>query len=162
MSEPVSLSNGDSVNSHLKERISVQQRNIGEPQVVKDAAVYMVRLMSPMWATSFAQLRTRILAELQAHLGVLSANPTAVLVLQMRVLPTKSAYPYIDEIARVLDLSLLQLGSDRSAEITDLLDLVDSVHNNDGGRMVVKKLCSHNSALVVLGVKYQAGPNRHR
>jgi hypothetical protein len=164
MSETASASSSHSVSNQLNERISVQKRANGLPQTVKDAAVYMVRLTSPVLTTSFAQLRAQILAELRAHLGVLSANPAATLILETRVLPeAKTVEPCVEGTARVLDLSLLQFGSDHSMEISELMSLVDSVHNNGSGRLVVvKKLGSRNSALVVLGVKYQANPDRQR
>lgn len=163
MDDTTSASNGYAMNNQLMDRISVQQRTSGQQQVVKDAAVYMVRLTSSVLVTPFSQLRTQILAELEAHVKVLSANPAATLILQVRVLPkTTSLEHYIPGTARVLDLSLLQLGSDRPMEITDIFALVDDVHHDGSGRLVIaKNMCVQNSAFVVLGVKYQAGSYVH-
>ncbi|KAH8121195.1 O-methyltransferase family protein [Trichoderma asperelloides] len=160
MNDTTSASNGYAMNNQLMDRISVQQRTSGQQQVVKDAAVYMVRLTSSVLVTPFSQLRMQILAELEAHVNVLSANPAATLILQVRVLPkTTSLEHYTAGTARVLDLSLLQLGSDRPMEITDIFALVDDVHHDGSGRLViVKNMCVQDSAFVVLGVKYQAGP----
>lgn len=160
MSDTTSISKStSSISSQFAERISVQERVSGQLQVIKDAAVYMVRLTSSVLETSFIELCTQILAELQAHLGILSSNPAATLILQVRVLPKATSVdsPCIKEEGRVLDLSLLQFGSDRSLEMADLFALVESVHINGSGRLVVvKKMSSQNSAFVLLGVKYQA------
>ncbi|KAE9364955.1 nonfunctional aflatoxin co-regulatory protein [Stipitochalara longipes BDJ] len=164
VSEAESLSSNQPINNQLNERISVQKRVNGLPQTLKDAAVYMVRLTLPALTTSSAQLRAQILAELRAHLGVLSANLASTLILEIRVLPeSKTVDPCVEAKARVLDLSLLQFGSDTSLEMSELTDLVYSVQNNGSGRLVVfKKLSSCNSPLVVLGVKYKASPDRQR
>ncbi|KID84511.1 O-methyltransferase family protein [Metarhizium guizhouense ARSEF 977] len=144
MDDTTSASSGYAMNNQLMDRISVQQRSSGQQQVVKDAAVYMVRLTSSVLVTPFSQLRKQILAELEAH---------------VRVLPkTKSLEHYGPGTARVLDLSLLQRGSDRPMEITDIFALVEDVHHDGSGRLaIVKNMCVQNSAFVVLGVKYQAG-----
>jgi len=153
INETASASNNYSVSNQLNERISVQQRASGYRQVVKDAAVYKVRLIPSMLAKAFLQLRNRTLARLQAHLVVLKANPEVSLILQVRVVPkAKRVDPCIKETARILDLPLLQLGSERSMEITEPLWLVDSVQNNGSGRLVVKKLYPQNSALLTLEV----------
>ncbi|KAF5131495.1 Dothistromin biosynthesis regulatory protein aflJ [Metarhizium anisopliae] len=159
MDDTTSASSGYAMNNQLMDRISVQQRTSGQQQVVKGAAVYMVRLTSSVLVTPFSQLRKQILAELEAHVKVLSANPAATLILQVRVLPkTTSLEHYGPGTARVLDLSLLQVGSDRPMEITDIFALVEDVHHDGSGRLViVKNMCVQNNDFVVLGVKYQAG-----
>ncbi|EXV01917.1 hypothetical protein X797_004751 [Metarhizium robertsii] len=118
MDDTTSASSGYAMNNQLMDRISVQQRTSGQQQVVKDAAVYMVRVLPK----------------------------------------TTSLEHYGPGTARVLDLSLLQLGSDRPMEITDIFALVEDVHHDGSGRLViVKNMCVQNNDFVVLGVKYQAG-----
>ncbi len=138
-------------------RISVQHRSVGEPQTVKDGAVYLVRLTSSTLAAPFAQLRSRALAELHAHVSILRANPAANLILQLGAVtggvPDNS---YVKEMACVLDVFMLQFGSDRSMDLSDALDLVHSVQDSSGGRLVVSnQLCSADNASVVLRIRYQ-------
>ncbi|UKZ81636.1 hypothetical protein TrVFT333_009408 [Trichoderma virens FT-333] len=156
MDDTTSASNGYAMNNQLMDRTSVKQRTSGQQQVIKDVAVHMVRLTSLVLVVPFSQLRTQILAELKARVKVLSANPAATLILQVRVLPkTTSLENYIAGTARVLDLSLLQLGSDRPMEITDIFALVDGVHHDGSVRLVIlNSMCVQNSPFVVLGVKY--------
>lgn len=160
MSEPIARpgrpSNGNVV---------VQKRALGEVQTVTDASVYMVRISSAPGSIRppITALVDRILQELRAHLGVLRANSSATLILAPRLLPDPgSVDPSIESVARLRDLSLLQLGNDRELEIGELVDLIASVYDDAGRLMVVKTLRSPNSAAVALGIKYQAYADRQQ
>lgn len=109
-------------------------------------------------------LPARILAELRAHLGVLRANSTSVtLVLAPRVLPEPgSVEPNVEAMARLCDLSRLQLANEREMEMGELVEMVNSVHDSMGWLVVVNKLRSRNSATMALGIKYQAYADRHQ
>jgi hypothetical protein len=129
----------------------VVQRAQGSPQTITDAAVYLVRL-----STSASPVRARIVSELRAHLGVLQANRAALLVLTSQLLPEPGTVPaHVERLARLRDLSLLQLAGTGLLTLQELMDLVDSIHDGDGGLVVVKKLHAANSAVVGLGIRYQ-------
>ena len=133
-------------------RITVQKRMPAAIQVVKDAAVYILRLTSPSHS-----LPALILAELHAHIGVLRANALATLILTPRLLPEPGTVdPHVEAMARLRDLSHLQLTNEPGMELGDLIEAVNSVHDSKGRLVVVNKLRSRNSATVALGVKYQA------
>jgi hypothetical protein len=59
-------------------------------------------------------------------------------------------------MARLHDLSRLQLANEREMEMGELVEMVNSVHDGMGRLVVVNKLRSRKSATVALGVKYQA------
>lgn len=165
MSEPASA-HGAVEAGKAKEfspRITVQKRASGALQVVKDAAVYILRLPAPSPVMPSHSLPTRILAELRAHLGVLRVNNTsATLVLAPRLLPEPGTVePDVEAKVRLRDLSRLQLANEREMEMGELLEIVHSVHDSVGRLVVINKLRSRNSATVALGVKYQAYADRH-
>jgi hypothetical protein len=106
---------------------------------------------------SFHSLRERIAAELQAHLGVLRANPSATFILAPRLLPDPNTTdPDVEAVARLRDLTLLQLANERLMEAEQLVEIVHSVGDGAGRLAVVSKLGTRNSATTALGIKYQA------
>ena len=144
----------------LSLRITLQKRTPGSPQTIKDAAVYIVRVLAP-WGASSQSLPTTIVAELRAHLGVLRANTAATLILAPRLLPEPgSVAPDVEAMARLHDFTKLQLTNEREMEMEELVDIVNSVHDNKGRLIVVNKLRSPDSATVALGVKYQLYSDR--
>jgi hypothetical protein len=159
MSEPAST-NGAVEAGRAEEfslRITVQKRPLAALQMVKDAAVYILHLPSHSPGGPFHSLLARILAQLRAHLGVLRANASATLILAPRVLPEPgTADPDVEAMARLHDLSRLQLANEREMEMGELVEMVNSVHDGMGRLVVVNKLRSRKSATVALGVKYQA------
>ena len=143
-------------------RITVQQRDPGTLQSVHDAAVYIIHLPSPSPGMPSHSLGTRIIAELRAHIGVLRASSCAELVLTARLLPEPGAVdPDVEAIARVRDLSLLQLANEREIEMLELMDMLNSVRDSLGRLVLVNKLRSRNNATVVFKVQYQAYTDRH-
>jgi hypothetical protein len=164
MSEPAST-NGAVEAGKAKEfssRITVQKRAPGALQTVKDAAVYILRLPAPSPEVPSHSLPAKILAELRAHLGVLRANTSVTLVLVPCLLPEPGTVdPDVEAMARLRDLSLLQLANEREMEMGELVEIVNSVHDSTGWLVVVNKLRSRNSATVALGVKYQAYADKH-
>lgn len=137
-------------------RITVQKRAPGTPQTVNDAAVYILHLPSPSPSVPSHSLSARIIAELRAHLGVLRASSRATLILMPRLLPEPGTVDLnVEAIARLRDLSLLQLANEREIEISELLDMLNSVRDDMGRLVVSNKLHSCNNATVALGVKYQ-------
>lgn len=135
----------------LNRRITVQKRVPGAIQTVKDAAVYILQLSSPSHS-----LASRVASELQAHLTVLSKNSMATLILAPRLLPEPgSVDPDVEAVARMRDLSRLQLTNEYEIELSELIEMVNSVHDSRGRLVVVNKLRSSNNVTVALGVKYQ-------
>jgi hypothetical protein len=133
--------------------ITVCQRAHGTRQTIKDAAVYLVRLST----STVVPIRSRIVSELRAHLGILEANRTALLFLTLPLLPEPGTTPaQFERLARLRDLSLLQLAGNGNMTLQELIDLVDSVHDGDGGLAIVKKIHAPNSASIGIGIRYQA------
>lgn len=143
-------------------RITIQQRAPGTPQSVYDAAVYILRLPSPSPAMPSESLPARIIAELRAHIGVLRASSGATLVLIARLLPEPGTVdPDVEAIARLRDLSLLQMANEREMEITELMEILNSVRDSMGRLVLVNKLRSRTNATVAFQVRYQAYADRH-
>ncbi|KAL9090652.1 MAG: hypothetical protein Q9165_005140 [Trypethelium subeluteriae] len=133
-------------------RVTVQRRMLAAVQVVKDAAVYILRLTTPS-----PPLPTQILAELRAHLGVLRANISATLILAPRMLPEPGTVdPNTEGLARLHDLSRLQLINECGLELDKLIEMINSVHDGRGRLVVANKLRSHSSVTLALAVRYQA------
>ncbi|KAF2234845.1 O-methyltransferase family protein [Viridothelium virens] len=133
-------------------RVTVQRRMLAAVQVVKDAAVYILRLTTPS-----PPLPARILAELRAHLGVLRANISATLILAPPMLPEPGAVdPNIEGLARLHDLSRLQLINECGLELDKLIEIINSVHDSRGRLAVANKLRSRSGVTVALAVRYQA------
>lgn len=137
--------------------VQLLPRQPGTPQTIRDAAVFLVRVST----TSSVPLRQRIELELRAHLDVLDANPSALLILTAPVLPEPGTVPpHAEHRARLRDLALLQLVGDGNLTLHELIQLVHGVHHANGGSLaVVKKLYAPNSAFVGLGIRLRARAN---
>ena len=132
-------------------RITVQKRMPAVVQAVKDAAVYILRLTTP-----FSPPPAQILAELSAHLSILRANASATLILAPPLLPEPGAVaPTVEAMARLQDLSCLQLTNESGLELGELIEMVNGVHDSKGRLVVANRLRSRNGATVALGVKYE-------
>lgn len=135
----------------VRNRIIVQQRTPAASQTVKDAAAYILRLSTPS-----ISLRAQVLAELNAHLGVLRANGMATLILAPPLLPEAgSVEPDVEAMARSRDLSRLQLTNECELEVEELTEIVNSVCDSRGRLIVVNKLRSRSGATVAMRVKYE-------
>jgi hypothetical protein len=138
------------ISGEMSGSITVQKRAHAAVQNVKDAAVYLLRLATH---STPAQIK----AELQAHVGVLSANSSATLILAPRLLPEPGTVdPDVEAMARLRDLSHLQLTNECDLELDEAEEIVNSVHDGRGRLVVVNKLWSRNSPTVAVGVKYEA------
>ncbi|KXS96188.1 hypothetical protein AC578_2673 [Pseudocercospora eumusae] len=137
----------------IKRRITLQERMPSAPQTVKDAAVYILRLPATLRPSA-----AQILTELGAHLGALRANSSATLILAPPLLPEPGTLdPDSEARARVRDLARLQLTNETDLELSELIELVNSVHDSNGRFRVVSKLRTRDSAATAaLGIKYQA------
>ncbi|KAF4206983.1 hypothetical protein CNMCM8927_004078 [Aspergillus lentulus] len=133
---------------------SVQIRELGGPQCVRDAAIYILNL-GPL---PHAVLPTSVLAEVRAHFSVLAANSRAMLILTAGLLLPKpgTVDAKLEASVRLHDLSLLQLANDRLMDEDELVELVHSVKDSVGRLVVVNRLHLPHTTTVALGVKYQA------
>lgn len=138
-------------------RISVQNRAPATAQVVKNAAVYIVRLTS-----RFTPFPAQILDELNAHFDVLRTNSSATLVLALSLLPgPKDFGTAVEAKARMRDLYRLQLTNQYEMELGDVLGIINSASDCNGRLVVASTMRCSQSPTVVLGVRYQAYEDRN-
>ena len=98
---------------------------------------------------------------MSAHIGVLRASSRATLILIARLLPEPGTVdPNVEAIARVRDLSLLQMANEREIEMVELIDMLNGVRDSMGRLVVVNKLRSRNDATIAMEVRYQAYGDR--
>jgi hypothetical protein len=136
--------------------IEVQIRSLGAVQTVKDAALYLIRFPALSLRVSPHTLQTMILTELRAHLNELHSNKCLVLILPSCLLPEPGSVELdVEAMARIRDLSRLQLSNEHEIEITELVEWVNSVYDSQGLLVVVNKLCLRNSWTMGLVIKYQ-------
>ncbi|KAL2830745.1 hypothetical protein BDW59DRAFT_158193 [Aspergillus cavernicola] len=136
--------------------ISIQQRTPTTPQLIPDASIYILHLPSPSPTTPFISLAARTIAELRAHLDVLRSNPTATLILTPRLLPDRASVNVdVEATVRLRDLTLLQLANEREIDLTEMLNMLNSVSDSMGRLVVVNKIRSKESVVVLLELRYQ-------
>ncbi|GIJ81587.1 hypothetical protein Asppvi_000086 [Aspergillus pseudoviridinutans] len=133
---------------------SVQIRELGSPQRVRNAAIYILNL-SPL---PQSVLSTSVMAEVRAHFSVLAANNRATLILTAGLLLPKpgTVDANVESSVRLHDLSLLQLANDRLMAEDELVEFIHSVGDSAGRLIVVNRLHLPHTTTVALGVKYQA------
>lgn len=148
--------------AQLTSRITIQKRIEATPQNVEGAAVYVLRLPSPSPTAPPRSLPPQITAELKAHLGVLCVSSTSRLILTARLLPeTDIVDGEVAVMARLRDLSLLQLANDHELEMSEFLNMLNSVGDGVGRLILVNKLFAWNNATVAFEVRYQAYADSH-
>ncbi|KAI1810488.1 hypothetical protein GGS20DRAFT_579836 [Poronia punctata] len=138
--------------------IATEQRAPGTPQHVRDAALFIIRMPPQL-----AKATTRIREELHAHIGALSYNRRARLLL---VLPSvlnerngtdeSEASVDAEALARLRDLTLWQLTNESELELSTVLDLVRGVHDGTGRLVVVTKFTARHHPAVALEMRYQS------
>lgn len=107
-------------------------------------------------------VRARIVGELRVHISVLRANLGATLVLITRLLPEPGSVDTgVETLARLRDLSLLQLTNEREIDLSDLTDMIHSVRDSTGRLVLVNKIRSPHNATVAFEVRFQAYAGRH-
>lgn len=146
------------VDSSADSRITVTYRDVGMPQPVMDAAVYIFHPPS-VYATSAAGAEgvSTTRAELNHFLGVLRISGGVMLALTTRLLPESGSLsdPEVEATARARDLSMLQLANEGEMEMTEFLGIIETVKDATGELVVVNKLRSSNGLIMALAVKYQ-------
>ena len=146
----------------LNSRITVQQRAPGTPQSFHGAAVYILHLPSASPGLPKTSLLAQVTDELRAHVGVLRANTSATLVLTARLLPAPGTVdPDVEAIARLRDLSVVQLANEPEIEALDVMDMLNSVRDGTERLVLVNKLRSRHNAIVAFEIRCQAYTDRH-
>ncbi|KAI3318553.1 hypothetical protein HD806DRAFT_511971 [Xylariaceae sp. AK1471] len=130
-------------------RVTVTYRAPGSRQTVMGGAIYILHLHS--------LAPDSILAELQAHLGVLRTNFSVMLVMTARLLPQPGSMSHseAESVARSRDLAMLQLANEGEMELVGLLKIINSVTDSCGGLVVTRALRSQHQLVNGLVVKYQ-------
>lgn len=142
----------------LASRIVVQQRTPGAPQQIRDAALFIVRLPVTSHVSS-----SRVCEELNAHIGTLSANPRARLLL---VFPSVlrdaggGTGAEIEVQARLRDLAFWQLTNEGELEIEGLIGLISGVRDGVGQLAIVNKFAATHHPAVAFEIRYQTYAER--
>jgi hypothetical protein len=151
------------VRHQLNSRITVQQRvqGPGTPQIVHDAAVYILHLPPPLPGIPIGSTTTQISAELRVHLDVLRSNRSATLILVARILPESGTVgPDVEALACLRDLSMLQLANLREMEMLELMNMLNSVSDGIGRLVLVNQRRSPCNGAIALEVRYEACAGR--
>nr|A0A411PQN9.1 RecName: Full=Agnestins biosynthesis cluster transcriptional coactivator AgnL9; AltName: Full=Agnestins biosynthesis cluster protein L9 [Paecilomyces divaricatus]QBG38879.1 transcriptional coactivator [Paecilomyces divaricatus] len=152
--------NGTAASKVRHPRIRVQHRVPGTPQPIQDAMVYIINFPVPEPGVSYNSPVAQISAELRAHLAPLRMNRSATIVLTAPSLPERGNVAAVG-VARIRDLSLLQLANEQEVEMSDLLSLLNGVGDGEGRLVLVNEMRSAgNHGAVALEVKYQSYTDR--
>jgi len=141
---------------HLISHITFDRRVRTTSQTVEGAAVYIIRLPLPSPTAPSQSLYAQSIAEMKAHLGVLRASRGSRLILIIRVLPeTGSVDPQVAAMSHLRDLSLFQLANEHEFEMLELMNMLNSVRDNEGCLVLVSRLHSSDNGIVAFEVRYQ-------
>ena len=149
------------VPSHLSSRVEVEERSQADPQTLLGAAVYILSLPSPLPTNPPQSSHTHmIIAELKAHLAILRAANSSLLILTVGLLPGSSnTDPRIAAGAYMRDLSLIQLTNSHGLEVAELIDMLHGIGDGMGYLALVNELRAWNGTTVALEVRYQSYAN---
>ena len=105
------------------------------------------------------QLTSRI--TIQKRIQATPQNVEAAAVYVLRLLPESddngnNVDTEVAAMARLRDLSLLQLANDHELEMLEFLNMLNAVGDGMGRLVLVNKLCAWNNATVAFEVRYQA------
>ena len=133
--------------------------------MVMDAAAYMYRVpqlcQTPRVPT--LSLPSRTTSDLRADVGVMRANPRSILILTARPLPEPGAInPHLETLARLGELSRVQLTNGRTIPIREIIQLLKSVGNDAGWLMVAKQLLSSDSDKTIVASVAQYQPYQQK
>ncbi|KIW05309.1 uncharacterized protein PV09_03834 [Verruconis gallopava] len=148
---------------HSSPRIVVESRIPGTPQPIPNAAVYILSMPPLSSRFSLSQpadasvcIRSWIVSELKAHLDILKAGNSTLIISTGPILPEPGTVdPEFEALTRLRDLSLYQLFMENEMETQELFDIVTSIKDDSGQLLVVNQLRSQRKILVALCVKYQ-------
>ena len=141
----------------IRMRITAQSYDIFNPQPVKDADVYLLRMILHDWPAAEAQ------AILKNHLEPLKANSRTRLVIMDTVLPPPGSTGVVEEaLLRVRDLTMIQAFNSKERELQDFVDLFTRVEDGDGCLVLRKMVKPPGSVMSVLEVVYQTYEDGHQ
>ena len=145
----------------LNGRITVQYRSPGSLQTVHDAAVYIYGVPSTSPGLPSRVLLARISAELKAHMAVLRENSSATLVLTAHLLPEPGAVdPDVEAVARLRDLMLVQLANEHEIEASEVMEVLNSMRDENGRLVLVNKFHSCDNATTAFEIRYRLDTER--
>ncbi|KAJ8133159.1 hypothetical protein O1611_g464 [Lasiodiplodia mahajangana] len=138
---------------------SISMRIPGSPQLVEDAAVYILQVpqfVHPILHWEDQSLDPWLQAELWAHFGLLGKNLSATFILILRVYPEPgSVEQAVENAARLVDLTKMQLSNERQCDLKEVEVALSTVRDNVGQLIVVNRMTLHSTTMVALGIKYQ-------
>lgn len=132
-------------------RINVQRKTQVGLQVVKDAAVYLLR-----FSDCYGSLRSRLSAELHAHLSVLQASPAAKLILAPPLLPEcGTVMAEVETIMLVQDFSRSQLTNEPSLNLTELMEMISGICDSSGRLVVEHTMRFRSNTMAIVTARYE-------
>ncbi|GKZ22343.1 hypothetical protein AbraIFM66951_007976 [Aspergillus brasiliensis] len=150
---------GDIDTDGICPRITPRKRATGTVQDVADADVYVIGLPSPSPTLPITAIGEQIESELRAHLSVArgARRPAILLLTAHLVCVHGSGSASTGElVARLHDLSLLQLANERDMEMTELIQIVNSIGDGSGRMGVVRRMVAAHTAGILLEIRYHA------
>jgi hypothetical protein len=143
----------DEARRDINDRIEIHKKISVGVQLVTDASIYILRLEMT------SSMRSVLLAELTAHLGLLRANPAATLI----VAPPLLLEPGIagsnrEAQGRLRDLYYYQLTGEYELELNELIRMIKSTHDKHGRLVVINQLRCGSGATGAVSVKYEFSP----
>lgn len=144
-----------------RSKFTVQKRDLNTPQVVQDAALYILHpYMTPL-TPCVPDLATTAKAELQAHMSVLRNNPSATFLFIPRMLPEPSGVASASHEVqqRLHDLINTELGLEGILEIAEAIDMVESVHDEYGKLSISRHLRCQNGTTAGFQVVFKRSPS---
>ncbi|MCJ1366857.1 hypothetical protein MMC16_005987 [Acarospora aff. strigata] len=131
-------------------RITFQGHDFFSPQPIKDADVYLLRMIIHDWPAAEASLILK-------HL-VAAIKPGARIVIMDTVLPTPGSVPTTQEaMLRVRDLTMMQAFNSHERELDDWTKLLATTEPKLGLKGVVQPFGSVMSVMEVVPIIEQAG-----
>nr|POE56469.1 monodictyphenone cluster transcriptional coactivator mdpa [Quercus suber] len=123
------------------EHLNVQVRQLGGPQPMRTAAVFILRLSPPSPAIATHILRSQIITELRIHFHVLLNSPTTILLV---LIPLPQDASQLDEdihaFTQTQDLWQFQMTNEQALDTAELVGLINSTQDGKHRLVVSKRL----------------------
>ncbi|KAF9692993.1 hypothetical protein EKO04_009300 [Ascochyta lentis] len=140
----------DEARRDINDRIEIHKKISVGAQLVTDASIYILRLEMT------SSMRSVLLAELTAHLGLLRANPAATLIVAPPLLLEPGiAGSNMEAQGRLRDLYYYQLTGEYELELNELIKMIKSTHDKHGRLVVINQLRCGSGATGAVSVKYE-------
>ena len=146
----------DDIPRQLTSRILIEKRTQSNVKTLTGVIVYILHLLLPSPFLPSRILQEQIVAELQAHLVALRANPRSRLFVTVPLISeTNNADIEAVSVACLRDLSLRQLSNDHATSMTEFLRLLDKIGDSTGRLVLIDKLHAPNAVTVAFELIYQ-------